>query len=71
MDAAVEKTVFELTRDQIVTRIERGAKQRLGLGAPDFIKMYQSGELENPGAVADLLALAALLRDDDPLFVHP
>ncbi len=63
--------VLELTRDQIVTRIERGAKQRLKLGAHDFIAQYRAGLLEDPAAVADLVAFAALLNDDDPLFVRP
>ena len=63
--------VLELTRDQIVTRIERGAKQRLNLGVQDFIARYRAGVLEDPAAVADLAALAALLNDDDPLFVRP
>lgn len=64
-------TVLELTRDQIVTRIERGTKQRLSLGVRDFITLYKEGRLEDPSAVADLVALAALLNDDDPLFVRP
>jgi hypothetical protein len=63
--------VLELTRDQIVTRIERGAKQRLKLGVRDFIDRYRAGVLEDPAAVADLVALAALLDDSDPLFVRP
>ncbi len=63
--------VLELTRDQIVTRIERGAKQRLNLGVEDFIARYRAGRLEDSAAVADLVALAALLRDDDKLFVRP
>lgn len=63
--------VLELTRDQILTRIEHGAKRRLNLGVQDFIKQYRAGRLEDPAAVADLVALAALLNDDDPLFVHP
>lgn len=63
--------VLQLTRDEIVTRIERGAKQRLNLGVQDFIALYRAERLEDPAAVADLVALAALLNDDDPLFVRP
>ncbi len=67
----ISTPVLELTRDQIVTRIERGAKRRLNLGVQDFIKLYRAGRLEDPAAAADLVALAALLKDDDPLFVRP
>ena len=63
--------VLQLTRDQIVTRIERGANQRLKLGVHEFIALYRAGRLEDPAAVADLVALAALLNDNDALFVLP
>ncbi len=65
-------SVLELTRDRLVARIERGAKQRgLLYSAEDLVRAYRAGRLEDPGAVADLMALAALLPDDDPLFVRP
>lgn len=65
-------SVLELTRDRLVARIERGAKQRgLPYGVEDLVRAYREGRLEDPGAVADLMALAALLPDDDPLFVRP
>lgn len=67
----LSEQVLELTRDQIVARIERGAKQRLNLGVEDFIARYRDGRIEDSAAVADLVALAALLRDDDKLFVRP
>jgi hypothetical protein len=68
----MEQKVLELSRDQILTRIERGAKTRGFLySAPDLIFKYRKGQLEDAGAVADLVALAALLPDDDPLFVRP
>ena len=64
--------VLELTRGQIVARIERGAKERgLLYSAEDLVREYRQGRLADPGAVADLMALAALLQDDDPLFVRP
>lgn len=68
---ATHAPVLQLTRDQILTRIERGAKRRLNLGVQDLIKLYRAGRLEDPAAVADLVALAALLNDGDPLFVRP
>ncbi len=65
-------SVLELSRDRLVARIERGAKQRgLLYSAEDLVRDYRAGRLEDRGAVADLMALAALLPDDDPLFVHP
>jgi hypothetical protein len=67
----VKRAVLQLNRDEIVTRIERAATDRLKLSARDLIRAYRAGELQDPGAVADLLALAALLKDDDPLFVDP
>lgn len=64
--------VLELNRGQIISRIERGAKQRgLLYSAEDLIRAYRQGQLEDPSAVADLVGLASLLADDDPLFVRP
>jgi len=64
--------VLQLTRSQLISRIERGAKQRgLLYSAEDLIRAYRQGQLEDPSAVADLVGLAALLPDDDPLFVRP
>ena len=63
---------LQLTRSQLISRIERGAKQRgLLYSAEDLIRAYRQGELEDPSAVADLVGLASLLPDDDPLFVRP
>lgn len=60
--------VLELSRDEIIKRIERGAQRRLHTSAKDLVRRYRTGKLEDPGSVADLLALANLLPDDDPLF---
>jgi len=60
--------VLELTREEIIARIEEGAWQRLRMSARDLVRKYRSGQLDEPGAVADLLALANLLPDNDPLF---
>lgn len=59
--------VLELTRGDIIDRIEQGARRRLGMSARELIRAYQAGRLDDPGRVGDLLALAALLPDDDPL----
>lgn len=64
-----ENGIVELTRDEIVEMIERGAKHRLDMSARQLVEAYRSGRLENPGAVADLLAFASLLLESDPLFV--
>jgi hypothetical protein len=62
-------TILELKRDEIVTRLEKGAQHRRGLSAQELVRRYRAGKLEDPCEVADLLALADLLPDDDPLFV--
>ena len=59
--------VFELSRDEIIERIERGAQRRLNTSARDLVRRYRTGKLQDPGSVADLLALANLLPDNDPL----
>lgn len=68
----METPVLDPTRDQVIARIERGVKQRgLRYSAADLVQAYRDGRLEDPAAVADLIALAALLTDDDPLCVRP
>lgn len=59
--------VIQLTREEIVARIEQGAQRRRGMSARDLIIAYKTGSLEDPGEVADLLALSDLLSEDDPL----
>jgi hypothetical protein len=61
--------VLELTKSQIYTRLEEGAQRRCRMSAADLIRLYKEGRLKNPGALIDLLSLAHLLTDDDPLFV--
>lgn len=60
-------SILELTREEIVERIEEGARRRRGMSARDLIRAYLEGRLENPGEVADLLVLADLLAEDDTL----
>ncbi|MBI2358781.1 MAG: hypothetical protein HYV04_07715 [Deltaproteobacteria bacterium] len=60
--------VLELTREEIIAPIEEGARRRLRMSARDLVRKYRSGQLDQPGEVADLLALANLLPDNDPLF---
>lgn len=61
--------VLELTKSQIYVRLEEGAQRRCSMSAAHLIRLYKEGRLKNPGAVIDLLSLAHLLPDDDPLFV--
>ena len=63
-------TTLEMTRDEIVARIEEGAKRRRGISASELVRSYRLGNLKDPGEVADLLALSALLSEDDPLFAN-
>jgi len=63
----MDQTVFELTREQILTRLETGARRRRGVSADELLRLYRTGKLEEPCGVADLLALADLLPDNDPL----
>lgn len=65
---ATTVTALRLSRDEIADLIERQAQRRRGLSARQLLGAYRQGRLENPGDVADLLVLADLLPQDDPLF---
>ena len=60
-------SIIELTRDELVGRLEAEARRRRGMSAQQLLLAYREGRLEDPGEVADLLALASLLSEDDPL----
>lgn len=60
-------STIELTRDELVERLEAETRRRRGMSAQQLLLAYRDGRLENPGEVADLLALAGLLSEDDPL----
>jgi hypothetical protein len=64
----IRHPALELTREQILDLLERGAQVRLHLSARGFLRAYREGHLEDPGAVGDLVVLADLLSEDDPLF---
>ena len=55
---------IEMTRDEFWQRIESGARERRGVPGEELLRQYRDGELENPGEVADLLALADLLEPE-------
>jgi len=60
---------LRLTRDEIIAQLEDGVQRRLHMSATDFVRAYREGRLADPGRVADLLMLAQLLDERDPLFV--
>lgn len=64
-----ELTHVELTQDEIVDLIEKGAKERRGVSAKKLIDEYRSGRLDEPGRVLDLLTFAAMLDADHELHV--
>ena len=59
--------VQELTRKEIIDLIDEHARTRRGISGEELLRSWRAGTLEAPGEVADLLALAELLPEDDPL----
>lgn len=67
--APVDSTIpLELTRESIVQQLDREARRRLNISGEELVRQFRSGLLKDCGKVADLLALASLLTEDDPLF---
>ena len=64
----MDQTIIELTRDEILQRLEAGASRRRRLSAREMLRLYRDGKLDEPCDVADLLALADLLPENDPVF---
>lgn len=58
---------IEMTRDEILGILEKGAQERRGVSAGRLLADYRAGRLEEPGEVADLLLLGGLLPHDDPV----
>lgn len=61
-------SIIKLTREEIIAQLDAEARRRRGVSAAALLRAYRDGALENPGDVADLLAFARLLPEDDPLF---
>ena len=59
----VSETEFELDADYIREHLDREAQRRRGISGQELLARFERGELEEPGQVADLLALADLLRE--------
>lgn len=53
----------ELDEGYIRGHIDAEAKRRLGITGDELLARFERGELEDPGRVADLLALADLLKE--------
>ncbi len=56
------------SRDEIVAYIDDQARKRLKTSARDMLRAWREGRLDVAGEVADLLVLADMLPEDDPLF---
>lgn len=66
----MESPVYlELTQEEIVQRLEAGARERLGLSAADLKQAFESGTLEDPCDLIDILGLAAMLDLDHALYI--
>jgi hypothetical protein len=63
----VTETTVELDRDEIAERLEAASRDAIGVSASELLRGWRDRTLDDPGAVADIIALAALLPDDDPL----
>jgi hypothetical protein len=57
------ETEAELTPEYIRDRVDEEARRRLGISGEEMLRRFEHGELEDPGRVADLIALADLLRE--------
>jgi hypothetical protein len=59
----VGESEFELDAEYIRREIDGEARRRLGISGDELLSRFERGELDDPGRVADLLALADLLRE--------
>jgi hypothetical protein len=62
--------VVVLSRRQIVEMLDAAAKKRTGLSARVMLRRYRQGRLPDPSSVTDLVALANLLRKNDPILAE-
>lgn len=67
MAIAIDSQPTKVSRDTIVSTIDREARRRLDMSAGEMLTAYRRGELAEPGRVGDLLVLADLLAEDDEL----
>ena len=62
-------SVLKLSRAEILSCIDTAARRRLGMSGHEMLSAYRAGRLKDLGSVADVIVLANLLADDDPVFV--
>jgi hypothetical protein len=60
--------VVILSREEIIQKLEQGARERLNVSAEEFVDACRGGQIE-PCEVLDLIILASLLPDDDRFFI--
>ena len=71
-DAMISRNgTVELTTQEIVDRLDGGARSRLGISAKEMIRAFRDQTLEDSGGITDLIILAGLLSEDHPLYVEP
>jgi hypothetical protein len=58
----INDTEGEVTEKEVLKLLEEAAQARLGISAAELLARYENGELSDPSAVADLIALAGLLK---------
>jgi len=63
-----DNSIAHYSRDEIVGELEREAHRRLGISAEQLFREYRNGQLQDIGAVADLIVISDLLGRDDPIF---
>jgi hypothetical protein len=59
----ISATETELTPEYIRELVDAEARRRLGISGEELLARYEAGELDDSGRVADLIALADLLRE--------
>jgi len=69
-DNGHRSVVITLSRAEIVESLNAAARRRTGMSARALLRRYRRGTLQNPSAVADLVALSNLLRKNDPILAE-
>jgi len=59
-------TAVEFSREEIVALLDTAAKE-IGMTTPEMLCQFRRGVLKNASEVLDVLALAEILPESDPL----
>jgi len=62
--------IVKLSRSEILSSLEKGARDRVGMSARLMLRRHRQGRLPDPSRVSDLIALSNLLRKNDPLLAQ-